>query len=220
MNYPRLSAYFNPPPRSNCSNWLPLAVGLGVVATAAYAAYRSQHVTVPEGVEPITDFDAERYLGRWYELARIDNRFERNLICTQARYEALDDGSLRITNRGYNTRKQSWEESTGQARFLFDEEVGAMKVSFFRPFYGGYNIVKLDPDYKWAMIVGSRLDRFWILSRTPRLSDEIAFQLLGDADEIGVDVERIIWVPQTLGTAPKSDGKTAPPAEPMPETGS
>ncbi|MEF8690712.1 UNVERIFIED_CONTAM: lipocalin family protein, partial [Comamonas sp. A-3] len=99
-------------------------------------------------MKPVTGFDAKRYMGTWYELARIDHSFEKDLTQVSASYSLNDDGSVAVLNRGFDSVKQKWREAEGKARFLGSPDVGALKVSFFGPFYGGYNVVSLDEDYQ------------------------------------------------------------------------
>lgn len=169
---------------------------LGLTAVAALAWYAVRKPTVPEGISPVDDFDLQQYQGTWYELARIDHRFERGLQRTQADYVLAPDGSLRVTNRGYDPESRRWKVATGKGRTVQGAGIGALKVSFFGPFYGGYNVVALDPRYRWAMVVGSSLDYFWILSRTPTLPSGVQERLMRQAALMGVPTERVHWVHQ------------------------
>ena len=126
--------------------------------------------TPPKGVQPITNFDANRYLGKWYEIARLENRFERGLEQVSATYGKRNDGGIRVLNRGYDPTKNKWSESEGKAYFTGDTKTAALKVSFFGPFYGGYNVIKLDDEYKYALVSGPNREYLWILARTPTMS--------------------------------------------------
>lgn len=170
------------------------ALALTAVGAAAWFALRRP--VIPPTAIPVSDFDLGRYLGKWYEVARIDNRYEKGLQRTQTEYSRGPRGSIRVENRGYDPRKREWEVATGKAKTVLGLDVGALKVSFFGPFYDGYNIVALDPKYRWAMVVGSTLDKFWILSRTPFLPMGLEDRLLRQAQAMGVPVERVIWVHQ------------------------
>ena len=150
----------------------------------------------PEGVQPVTDFDVGRYSGQWLELARIDHRFEKGLIQTSAEYSRNEDGTVRVVNRGFDPKKKEWRESVGKAKFLNDPQTAALKVSFFGPFWGGYNVVALDPNYQWAMVVGSDLDYLWIFSRAPSLPPGVRNSLLAKARALGVDLDKVLWVDQ------------------------
>jgi apolipoprotein D and lipocalin family protein len=126
---------------------------------------------IPDGTEPITGFELERYLGQWYEIARLDHSFERDLDCVTATYSLRDDDGVRVINRGYNLAEQAWDEAEGRAYFIDEESVGRLKVSFFGRFYGGYNVLELDEDYQWALVAGPNRDYLWILSRTPAMDN-------------------------------------------------
>jgi apolipoprotein D and lipocalin family protein len=151
---------------------------------------------VPDGITPVTGFQAERYLGKWYEIARLDHSFERGLEQVTAEYSPRDDGDIRVINRGYNTNKQQWSEAEGRAKFVGAKDVGQLKVSFFGPFYGGYNIVELDPNYQYALVVGNDRDYLWILSRTPQLDSVVQQRLVNKAKSLGFATEQLILVKQ------------------------
>ncbi|WP_045840254.1 lipocalin family protein [Comamonas thiooxydans] len=147
-------------------------------------------------MDPVSHFDINRYLGTWYELARIDHHFEKNLIQVAARYQLNADGSISVLNRGFDARKQEWREAEGKAQFLGPSNVAALKVSFFGPFYGGYNVVSLDDEYQTCLVIGGSLDYFWLLSRQKSIPEEQLHLLLLKAQSLGVDLSRVIRVPQ------------------------
>jgi len=171
-----------------------IAVGAGAVAYLAWMALRTP--PRPASVQPVGNFDISRYMGRWYEVARIDQRFEKGLVRTRAEYSLAPNGSVQVVNRGFDPRRNRWEEARGKAQVVGSSEEAALKVSFFGPFYAGYNVVALDEHYRWAMVVGSSLDYFWILSRTPVLPTGVRQHLLSQAQQIGVNLDRIVWVMQ------------------------
>ncbi|WEJ91729.1 MAG: lipocalin family protein [Klebsiella huaxiensis] len=148
----------------------------------------------PKGVQPITGFDAGRYLGKCYEIARLENRFERGLEQVTATYGKRDDGGISVLNRGYNPQKQKWNESQGKAFFTGAPTTAALKVSFFGPFYGGYNVIALDDKYQYALVSGPNRDYLWILARTPTIPDAVKQEYLGIARELGFPVEKLLWV--------------------------
>ena len=150
--------------------------------------------TIPKGAYAITSFDKEKYLGKWYEIARFDFRFEKDLNNTTATYSLNNDGTIRVVNKGYNTKKDVWKEATGKAKFVGDEKVAMLKVSFFGPFYAGYNVIAIDPDYKYALIAGKNLDYLWILSRSTTIPDDIKNSFLQKAQAIGYNISNLIWV--------------------------
>ena len=151
---------------------------------------------VPDGVEPVTGFDADRYLGTWYEVARLDHRFERGLTKVTATYAARDDGGIDVLNRGYDAAAGEWQEARGRARFVGPRDVGQLEVSFFGPFYGGYNIVDLDPDYTHSLVVGPSRSYLWILSREPDPPREVVDRLVARARALGFDTDALIFVSQ------------------------
>ena len=154
-------------------------------------------VAPPSGVTPVTGFELERYLGKWYEIARLDHSFERGLSDVTATYRPRDDGGVRVLNRGYDGRAGVWKEAEGRAYFIGEPAVGSLKVSFFGPFYGGYHIVALDrTDYAWAMISGPSRDYLWILARTRQLPSSVLDDLLRQAKALGFATDQLIWVKQ------------------------
>ena len=154
-------------------------------------------VAPPPGVTPVTGFELNRYLGAWYEIARLDHSFERGLSNVSATYGRRDDGGVQVLNRGYDDRAGVWKEAEGRAYFLGEPTVGSLKVSFFGPFYGGYHLIALDQDqYAWAMISGPSRDYLWILARTRQLPPAVVEQLLQQAKALGFATEELIWVKQ------------------------
>jgi apolipoprotein D and lipocalin family protein len=171
-----------------------------IIATgaAAFLVTACSSPTPPAGVTVVDNFDAQRYLGRWYEIARLDHRFERGLEKVTATYSTMDDGGIQVINKGYNPERGMWQQSVGQAYFTGDTSKAALKVSFFGPFYGGYNIIALDKDYRYALVCGPDRDYLWILSRTPTIPDAVKKQMVDIAAREGFAVEKLIWVNQTL----------------------
>ena len=152
----------------------------------------------PEGMTAVTPFDITRYVGKWYEIARLDHSFERGLSDVSATYRPQADGSVEVINRGYDNKKNTWNQATGRAVFTGDTNRASLKVSFFGPFYGGYHVVALDQqDYRWAMVVGPDRDYLWILARDKQLSADVRAQLLRQAEQLGLDTQKLIWVGQT-----------------------
>lgn len=149
---------------------------------------------VPKGVDTIEGFELDRYLGRWYEVARLDHRFERDLVDVTATYSLRDDGGVRVVNRGFNERKNSWEEAEGKAYFLDDASQGRLKVSFFGPFYGGYNIVELDQaNYNWSLVVGPNRSYLWVLARSPDIDPAVRERLVRRAESLGFATDELIF---------------------------
>ena len=149
---------------------------------------------IPEGVEAVQGFDAGRYLGRWYEIARLDHSFERGLDNISATYTPRDDGGIDVLNRGYDRADGEWREASGRARFVGPRDVAMLEVSFFGPFYGGYNVVALDPDYQLSLVAGPTRKYLWILARRPDPPREAVDRLVARAGELGFDTSALIWV--------------------------
>ena len=150
--------------------------------------------TIPEGIVAVKSFDQARYLGTWYEIARFDFRFEKNLDNTTATYSLNPDGTIRVLNKGYNYVKKKWQDAQGKAKFVGDPTVAMLKVSFFGPFYAGYNVIALDPEYRYALIVGSSTKYLWILSREKTIPEDIKFKYLEIARKGGFKTDNLIWV--------------------------
>jgi len=151
----------------------------------------------PEGIVAVKGFDLHRYLGTWYEIARLDHSFERGLINVTATYSVADDGRIRVLNRGYDPERKLWKEAIGKAGFASAPDVGQLKVSFFGPFYGGYNIIELDHTaYSYALVCGPNRAYLWILSRESRLETAVRDRLVEKAKELGFDTDKLVFVPQ------------------------
>lgn len=150
--------------------------------------------TPPEGIAAVTPFELARYQGRWYEAARLDHSFERGMTDVSATYTPLPDGSVRVLNRGFDPAKGGWREAEGRALFTGPATVGSLKVSFFGPFYGGYHVAALDPDYRWSIVVGPDRSYAWILTRDQRISPALKQDLTERIKALGIAPEALIWV--------------------------
>jgi apolipoprotein D and lipocalin family protein len=158
---------------------------------------------IPDGVQAVRDFRLEPYLGTWYEIARLDNRFERGLSDITARYGLADKGSIVVHNRGWSLKESRWKEVTGKAKPVGEPGEGRLKVSFFGPFYAGYNVIALGPgDPQWALVCGNKRSYLWILARRPYLEDEIYADLVGRAAALGFDTGALVRVDHTRAPAP------------------
>lgn len=155
----------------------------------------------PAGISPVNSFELQRYSGKWYEIARLDHSFERGLSDVSASYAPKVDGSVSVINRGFDGETGRWKQAEGRALFNGDPHSASLKVSFFGPFYGGYHVVALDPDYRWSMVAGNDRSYLWILSRDKHLSNEVLSKLLAQARQLGFDTDKLIRVSQT-----RSDG--------------
>lgn len=164
---------------------------LGVLGLMIYS---SCSTGVPKGATAVRNFDAKKYLGRWYEIARFDYRFEKNMDNVTAEYSENPDGSIRVNNKGYNYVKKEWKESVGEARFVKDKTEARLKVSFFKPIWAGYNVIDIDEDYQYALVAGNSLKYLWILSRTTTIPESIKQRFLEKAKKIGYTTDELIWV--------------------------
>ena len=150
---------------------------------------------MPEKVQPVSDFQLNRYLGRWYEIARLDHSFERGLENVTAEYSMREDGGVSVVNRGFSTEDNEWSEATGKAYFVDNSEQGYLKVSFFGPFYGSYVVFELEKEnYQYAFVSGPDLSYLWLLSRTPTIDEEIKKSFIEKARKIGFDTDTLIFV--------------------------
>jgi len=157
----------------------------------------------PEHVKPVDNFDGARYLGTWYEIARIDNRFEKGLSRVTATYTAREDGGITVTNRGFEAATGQWKESVGKAYFVDGKDKGHLKVSFFGPFYGAYVVFELEREgYQYALISGPDTSYFWLLSRSSTMDPALRNQLIDLAVTKGFKREDILLVAQNEAAAP------------------
>ena len=158
---------------------------------------------VPSGTQAVSGFDLDRYLGKWYEIARLNHRFERGLTDVSATYTTREGGGVTVLNRGYDADKGRWEEALGKAFFVDEPDIGELKVSFFGPFYGGYNVLELDKaNYSYALVAGPNRNYLWVLARTPQLDQEILAKLVATAESLGFPTEELIYVDQSASEKP------------------
>jgi len=152
---------------------------------------------IPRGLHPVKDFDVQRYQGTWYEIARLDHRFERGLTHVSATYAPKNGGGVSVENRGYNAKNSRWKSIKGRATLSGKAGEGRLKVSFFWPFYGAYNVIALDREaYSYAMVCGPSRKYLWILAREQSLPTEVLESLVLQARELGFRTENLIYVPQ------------------------
>ena len=168
---------------------IPLAVGIFGLTLLSSCA-----VGVPKGATAVQNFDSQKYLGKWYEIARFDFRFEKNLNNVTATYSMKDNENIKVDNKGYDYVKNKWKESIGEAKFVKNQNIGELKVSFFKPIWAGYNVIDIDEDYKYALIAGNNLDYLWILSREKTIPAEYKQRFLAKAKSIGYNTDQLIWV--------------------------
>jgi apolipoprotein D and lipocalin family protein len=149
---------------------------------------------LPDNVEPVSQFDTEQYLGTWYEIARLDHSFERNLERVTATYGLNEDGSISVLNKGFNTEKDEWRQAEGVAKPMGSSDIAHLKVSFFGPFYGTYAVFELADDYSHAFVSGYNTDYLWLLAREPDVSTEVRQRFINESQALGFDTSTLIWV--------------------------
>ncbi|MDT0604775.1 lipocalin family protein [Thalassotalea castellviae] len=152
---------------------------------------------MPQLVQPVNHFELNKYLGKWYEIARLEHSFEQGLSKVSAEYSLLEDGGVSVINRGFSTETQTWQEAEGKAYFVNDETQGYLKVSFFGPFYGSYVVFELERDnYDYAFVSGPNHDYLWLLARSPSVSQEIKTKFEKTSKDLGFDIRNLIYVEQ------------------------
>ena len=166
-------------------------VGLGILSTVISCKSSSQYQELA-----VKNFDSNQYLGKWFEVARMDFKFEKDMKNVTAQYSLKDNGMIDVLNKGFNMKKGEWKEANGKAKFAKSKDIGALKVSFFGPFYSEYNVVMMDPDYKVALVFGESTKYLWILSREKTISTETKNKLVKFAKEKGYNTDELVWTIQ------------------------
>lgn len=157
---------------------------------------KTHEMTQPDqSIDSTFKFELEEYLGKWYEIARFDHKFERGLERVTATYSMRPDGKIKVLNQGY--KKGKITKAEGKAKIESPDTPRRLKVSFFLFFYAPYNILELDENYTYALIGSETDDYLWILSRTPQMNPETYQMLLVNAEERGYDTSKLIEVEQT-----------------------
>ena len=174
-----------------------IAVWLGSVLLVCWLTNSCARMAkgIPEGITPVSNFKKDRYLGKWYEIARLDHHFERGLSKVSAEYSVRNDGGLKVLNRGFSKEKGEWKEAEGKAYFVSDETTGHLKVSFFGPFYGSYVVFELDDEnYGYSYITSYKKDLLWFLSRNPIVTEKQKQQFISRVVKDGFKAEDLIFV--------------------------
>ncbi len=154
---------------------------------------------IPKGVEAVKNFDGKRYMGKWYETARLDHSFEKGLDNVSAEYSESVAGGITVLNKGYDFKRKEWKTASGIAYFIGSPDVGRLEVSFFRPFYASYNIIDIDrKKYSYAMVCSYNKSYLWILSRTRTMDKKLLNILVAKADKYGFETDKLIYVKQNL----------------------
>jgi apolipoprotein D and lipocalin family protein len=149
---------------------------------------------MPKTVEPVDNFELNKYLGKWYEIARLDHSFERGLSQVTADYSLRNDGGVRVINKGFSAENNEWKEAEGKSYFVDSSTEGYLKVSFFGPFYGSYVVFELDDNYQYAFVSGPNTDYLWLLSRTPSVDASVIEKFESMSKARGFKTQDILYV--------------------------
>lgn len=169
---------------------------------AGVAVLWSTRRTMPKKAVAVTPFNLDQFLGKWHEIARLDYRYERTIRSTTIDYSLNEDGTIRVVNRGYDYSKRKRIYTAGKAWFTGANDVAKMKLSYFKGLSFGYNVIGLDPEYKYALVIGENLHRLWILSRETTIPESVRHAFLHKARRIGFDISRLVWVEQNAAQNP------------------
>jgi apolipoprotein D and lipocalin family protein len=137
------------------------------------------------------DFDLNKYLGTWYEIARFPHSFEKGLSCVSAEYSLREDGKINVKNKGFQTNKEKWTSIDGVARVPDISKPGEIKVQFFWPFSGDYFVIDVDEEYHYALVGSPSRKYLWILSREVQLNEITIQQITAAAEEAGFEVSKL-----------------------------
>lgn len=170
----------------------------GIAVLAASLFIIKTRRTIPKGVKAVKNFNKEKYLGKWYEIARLDYFFEKYMNNTSAEYSLNTDETIKVINRGYNYKTQKNKVATGKAKFVDADTEAKLKVSFFEPFYAGYNVIAIDTNYENALVAGRSLKYLWLLSRNKTMPEDIKEKYLRIAESVGYDTSALIWVEHNM----------------------
>ena len=150
---------------------------------------------LPDPIKPVSDFEIKRYLGVWYEIARLPHSFEEGLENITATYSARDGGGVTVINRGFDVAANRWKTAEGRAFFVDRTNVGHLKVSFFGPFYGSYVVFRLDrPNYQYAYVTSYNRKYLWLLARKPAVSEKVRQDFISTSKSLGFDTGKLIFV--------------------------
>ncbi len=175
---------------------------ISVSAGISLLLFLSGCITKPKHIKAVTNFEISKYAGKWYEIARLDHRFEKGVSHVSAEYNQEANGSIKVVNRGIKTISGEKIEAHGIAKLMEGEHVGYLKVSFFRPFYGAYVVFELGPDYEYAYVTSNNKKYLWLLARTPSVSEDVKINFVESVERLGFDTKKLIWVNQV-----SDDGK-------------
>ncbi|GHF24976.1 membrane protein [Kordiimonas sediminis] len=178
---------------------------MSVVAMMAAMTLTVSHTTAAQAEDKtpplpvVSSVDLTKYAGKWYEIARIDHRFQKDCVNSTAEYELRDDGDIKVTNRCDVIGKEKTKEAVGRAWVVDKDTNSKLKVQFILTFLklpflsGNYWVIDLDEDYKVAVVGDPSRKYLWILSRTPTLPQEQIDALTTKAVQLGYDLTDIIY---------------------------
>ena len=163
---------------------------LSLVLFFAACAYSKSRPDINR--ETVSNINLNDFMGRWYEIARFDHSFERDMQKVTAEYKLLPNGNIQVINAGYRDGK--FKETIGKAKTT--DTSGLLRVSFFLNFYSDYRVLMIDKDYNYVLVGGNSPKYLWILSRTPHLEETTLQKIIGVAQEKGYDTDKLIFVEQ------------------------
>ena len=173
------------------SKFLPLII---IVLCTVLPTHALGYSKLP--AQPIENFELERYLGTWYEIARIENSFEEGLSNVTATYTLRDDGLVKVVNKGFEIDDKEWDEAEGYAEFAEAENTAHLEVTFFWPFYADYVVFEVGENYEYAFVTSDSKEYLWLLAREPIVEQALIDRFLKLANEGGFKVSDLIFVPQ------------------------
>lgn len=166
-----------------------------LLSVILYSLSAQAESTQPKAID---NFELDRYLGDWYEIARTDNKFERNLTAVRANYSLREDEKVRVINKGYSLKKEKWKSAEGKAKFAKDRNIGHLEVSFFWIFYSDYIIYEIDDDYQYAFVAGDSSEYLWLLARDKTVSEQVKQKFIRSAKDLGIKEDELIWVEHSV----------------------
>lgn len=173
-----------------------LIISGGILLAAGTFLAWNMRKTIPRKAVAINPFEVDKFLGKWYEVARLDYKFDRNIINTSIDFSLKPNGNLKVVKRWYNFYNKKKEIKIGIAKFVGPMYEAMMKISFRKPLFTGYNVIGIDPDYTYALVVGEDLRHLWLLSREHDMPEDIKKAFIHKAGMIGYDISKLIWVDQ------------------------
>lgn len=172
-----------------------ISTAAGALAVAAFIAWnKKRNESLVQENDVVEPFSLIKYLGKWYEIARINYNSDEEIIDSTAEFQLHDDGSLRLIYKGYNPEKQKWQRSKGKAKVAGKYDVGLLKVSFLGPFWSYHYVLDITDDYKYALVAGENKSYFRILSRKNDIPEAVALRFLEKANDIGLNIDNIHWM--------------------------